>query len=267
MIRRDTTLDDGRPAWVLVSQLAHARLAGNLAEHWDVGRYPFVEPREVFVEAVYRHDDGWAVWEQRPEVHDGTPRDFMEMPLDESLAIWRRSIAVAAMIAPQTGVIVGSHFRHLCQMMLDKHEARHDWTADAEHLAEDFLDEQDELRGDLMAEYPAERRPAVETMLARGLRFLQWFDFASLWLCCAERTESQTITGPDDVAFRFLPDGREADGRRRIVLDPWPLRGPELDLAVVGRRVAAAEYRSNEALAAAASDQVELAWRLVPAGS
>lgn len=257
MIRRDVTADDGSPAWLLISQLAHARLAADLADAWDDAVRPLVEPRNVFVETVRRHDDGWLVWEQRPEVHDGTPRDFMEMPLDESLAIWRRSIAVASVLGPASGVIVGGHFRHLLERTFQKHESRNDWPVDFEYLAEEFLAEQDAHRADYLAVCPSERRAAAEAVLDRGLHLLQMFDFASLWLCCARRTEPQVMTGPDDETYVFTP--QEAG---IIEVEPWPFRPAELELSVGGRRVAAVAYPSPDALATAPSAVIELRWRL-----
>ena len=57
MIRRDATLPDGSPAWVLVSQVDHAHLAGELAEGWRDG----LPAASVLLPTIYRHDDGWRV--------------------------------------------------------------------------------------------------------------------------------------------------------------------------------------------------------------
>lgn len=257
MIRRNVTADDGSAAWLLISQIAHARLAGVLAEAWNDALRPLVEPRDVFVETVHKHDDGWLVWEQRPEVHGGKPRDFMEMPLDESLAIWRRSIAVAGVVGPASGVIVGGHFRRLLERALHKHELQHDWSDDFEHLAEEFIDEQQSHRDEYLASRPAERRAEAEAGVDRGLHLLQFFDFASLWLCCAERSEPQSMNGADGETYFFTPVNAQ-----NIAVEPWPFRPAELELSVVGRRVAAIDYPSADALAAAAATEIELRWRL-----
>jgi len=269
MIRRDVRLPDGDAAWMLISQVAHARLAEEVARAWDHSRRPLIEPREAFLQTVRRHDDGWLAWEQRPETHRGTPRDFMEMPVDESLAIWRRSIAVAATIGPAAAVIVGGHFRELLQRGLDKHEAERDWPPDVEHLAEEFVAEQDDRRAEYLAACDAAGRrnaeqfagrQAAEASLDRGLAWLQMFDFLSLWLCCGERTEPQAMPGGDGETYVFTPADSGA-----IVVNPWPLSVPKLDLGVVGRRVAAVDYPTAEALAAAPSVEIELRWTLRPA--
>jgi len=257
MIRRDTMTYDGAPAWLLISQLAHARLSADLAEAWDDDLRPLIEPRGSFVETVRRHDDGWLVWEQRPEVYGGKPRDFMEMPLDESLAIWRRCIAVAGIIGPASAVIVGGHFRSLLEKTMLKHEARHDWPLDFEHLAEEFVAEQDAHRAEYLRGCVADRRSNAEAGVDRGLHLLQLFDFASLWLCCAERSEPQTMTGPDGEDYVFTPHDAE-----NVVVEPWPFRPAELELSVVGHRVAAMNYASDQALATAPAAEIGLRWRL-----
>jgi hypothetical protein len=262
MLRRDVLDDAGRPAWLLISQLAHARLAAELAAAWDFASHPLVEPRELFLETVRRHDDGWQVWEQRPEVYNGRPRDFMEMPLDESLAVWRRSIAVAGTIGPLAWVTVGGHFRRLTQMTLDKHEARHDWAPDTEHLAEDFLDEQDGHLREYLASFDPARRPEAEATASRSIRLLRLFDYMSLWLCCATQIDVETITGADGETYRFTPQGGAPESQA-ITVSPWPFVAPQLELSVGGRRIAAVAYGSNEALASAPSNEAEVRWRLV----
>lgn len=266
MIRRDIHAADGTPAWLLISQLAHARLSAELAQRWDMRRSPLVEPCRTFVETVRRHDDGWQAWELRPEVHDGRPRDFMEMPLDESLGIWRRSIAVAGTLSPLSAIIVGSHFRHLCRMMLTKHEGKHDWTAAMEHLAEDFLDEQDGLRAEFLAAVDPQHRPEADTAATRGLRLLQFFDYASLWLCCAERTKPETMTGPDGETYTFEPCGPATTEPVPVpvAVAPWPFEAGAFELSVTGRQVPAVVYPSTESLAATSSMEQAIAWQLRP---
>ncbi|MBW3541246.1 MAG: DUF3891 family protein [Planctomycetes bacterium] len=97
MIRRDA---DGQ--WLLISQVEHARLAGELAAVWgneDVAALPMPH---ALVPAVIRHDVGWQTWEARPtiEAAHGRPRSFTEMPMNEACRIWSRSIDCCASIDP-----------------------------------------------------------------------------------------------------------------------------------------------------------------------
>lgn len=270
MIRRDVTLDDGRPGWALVSQVEHARIAMEMARAWSGVVAPLPEAREEFIAAVYHHDDGWIAWELRPTVHDGKPRDFLEMPLDEALAIWRRSIAVAHNDGPLAGYAVSRHFATLCGHSHD--EKPHD--AAWRHLAEEFLEEQAELeqdwKRDVAARYGSTEAAARQSLLAwQGLRF---FDLASLWLCCAERREAEQVGHDDYVQLTWSPrvDGSSTNGEGADVIrvGPWPFQGDELALAVRCRTIPAGEYTSDQALADVLHSDVcrpgELAWKLLP---
>ncbi|MCE9605107.1 MAG: DUF3891 family protein [Planctomycetia bacterium] len=288
MIRRDVTLADGRPGWAMISQLEHARIAAEVARAWNVAEFPLALPHEELLAAVLRHDDGWLPWEMRPTVVDGKPRDFMEMPLDESLAIWRRSIAVAQNLGPLAAYAVGSHFAALCRW---SHEKAHH-TATWLHLAEEFIDEQDELARERLAELVARARAAqqepVEIHLVeiearknadRAWHALQFFDRVSLWLCCSERREPETVSVPESLgtglgAFRFTPVGfrskaagaddtpRGAEIVAEILVEPWPLVGERLDLATLAEAVPQADYDSPDTLARAQREPVPLAWSL-----
>src|SRR5688572_24534396 len=103
MIRRDVTEPDGQSFfWLLIPQISHAQLAGELATFWTITLDPWISNRlELHPErmelilAILHHDDGWASWDAEPGVDSdtGTPSNFNEMLLGESLAIWRHSIS------------------------------------------------------------------------------------------------------------------------------------------------------------------------------
>lgn len=265
MIRRNVTLDDGRPGWALVSQVEHARISMEMARAWSEKVAPLPAAREEFIAAVYHHDDGWIAWELRPTVHDGMPRDFMEMPLDESLAIWRRSIAVAHNDGPLAGYAVSRHFATLCGLSHD--EKPHDATW--RHLAEEFLEEQADLEQDwkreISARYGSAEAGAKQSLLAwQGVRF---FDLASLWLCCAERREAERVGHEDFVELTWSPAGTDDAGTDLIRVGPWPFQGDELSLAVRCRTIPAADYATDQALAEVLQSDAcrpgELAWRIL----
>lgn len=266
MIRRNVTLDDGRPGWALVSQVEHAHIAMEMARAWSGGVAPLPEAREEFVAAVLHHDDGWIAWELRPTVHGGVPRDFLEMPLDEALAIWRRSIAVALNDGPLAAYAVSRHFATLCGQSHD--EKPHD--AAWRHLAEEFLEEQAELEQDWKREvstrYGSAEAGAQQSLLAwQGLRF---FDLASLWLCCAERRAAERVGHDDFVQLTWSPAGTDDGGTDLIRVGPWPFQGNELSLAVSCRTIPAGNYATDQALAdvlhSDACGPGELAWKLLP---
>ncbi|MGC3969348.1 MAG: DUF3891 family protein [Pirellulales bacterium] len=237
-----------------------------LARAWNSEVAPLPDRREEFIAAVLHHDDGWIAWELRPTVGDGKPRDFLEMPIDEALAIWRRSIAVARNFGPLAGFAVSKHFAALCQRSHD--EKAHDPTW--RYLAEEFFDEQadheNDWRRDLLAKGMTPEAVESQTLLAwQGLRF---FDLASLWLCCAERQEPDMVEIEGFVSLRCVPDGF-ADGAAVIRVAPWPLTEPELRLSVPCRTIPALDYATDAELSAAIHGdeccEGRLSWLLLPA--
>lgn len=91
MIRRD----DGE-SWLLITQVDHAHLAGDLAAAWGNAQTPPVPEPTLLLPAIRDHDEGWRSWEKSPRIHPdtGIPREFLEMPMVDAVAIWRRSIEV-----------------------------------------------------------------------------------------------------------------------------------------------------------------------------
>src|SRR4051794_14930642 len=112
MIRRDD-----RDRWLLISQVDHARLAAEVAGAWGNARFARPEPVAWTLPAIAHHDDGWAAWERRPRIDPGTgkPFSFFEMPIADSIDLWRSSIARCAQESDFGGAIVSRHFSHLAE--------------------------------------------------------------------------------------------------------------------------------------------------------
>jgi hypothetical protein len=262
MIRRPLHTESGGDAWMLISQVEHARLSGALAAAWSDRIAPLPEPREELVAAVSRHDDGWLAWELRPTVLEGRPREFLEMPFDEALAIWRRSIAVAQTVGPLAGYAVSGHFSILAQAAKDREPRSFAWL----DLADEFLEEQADLQSQWRAACQArDGAEAAAERTRRAVDLLRFFDFASLWFCRAPRTDAETIVIGREAAVTFRPAGEpESPEGAAVKLEPWPLVGDRLELGVIGRVIPAVDYANPDALAKAPSTDVRLRWTLQP---
>jgi hypothetical protein len=254
---------DNTDAWMLISQVEHARLSGALAAAWSDAISPLPSPRDEMVAAVARHDDGWLAWELRPTVLEGRPREFLEMPFDEALAIWRRSIAVAQMVGPLAGYAVSGHFSILAQAAKDREPRSFAWL----DLADEFLEEQTDLQAQWLTNCQARHGVEAGTdETRRAVDLLRFFDFASLWFCRAPRTEAETIGIGREASITFGPQGKPESAAGAVVtLAPWPLLGDRLEVGVTGRVVPAVDYTSADALAKAPSTDVRLVWTLLPA--
>jgi hypothetical protein len=256
MIRRDDTAPDGSRSWILISQVDHARISGELASHWGANGFAPIEPRDELLPAIFGHDDGWAAWEQLPgvDLQLGRPLNFTEMPLADSLAIWQRSIDSVQRFGDLAGYVVSGHFSALLR------HANHWQKIGSDHGAEaaDFLARQDALRALALARWQA-AHPAsnASAVAAQGLKCLQFFDALSLWFCTAQRDRPQTLDPPAGPPLTLSPRSPT-----EIDLSPRPLDQAELTIAVAGRRVPAVRYASPEELAAVRSAPVQLVWRL-----
>jgi hypothetical protein len=91
-------------AWQIVLQTDHADLSGAFARAW---REPVNDALAI---AAERHDDGWAVWEQAPQLDsEGRPVNFLEVDIRSHLAFYRAGIAAITEQDPEAGLLVSMH--------------------------------------------------------------------------------------------------------------------------------------------------------------
>ncbi|KAB2958267.1 MAG: DUF3891 family protein, partial [Thermoanaerobaculia bacterium] len=102
-------------AWLVVTQADHARLAADLLALLRLPGLADHPRRAELLAAVADHDNGW--WESdaapRVEAARGRPLDFLSIPLDLRLEIWRRGIERFAAERPWGSALVAAHFLRL----------------------------------------------------------------------------------------------------------------------------------------------------------
>lgn len=245
MIRRDTTLPDGSPGWILISQIEHARISAELAAAWggpQVAPLPFFD---ALVRTIRHHDDGWRLWETRPEIEPSRqrPYNFLEMPETTAHGIWSASIDQAAEFGPLAQATIAGHF-----VELRKKHPGHDSAA-----AQSFLSRYEPL----IRAWRARLSSDEEADLA--LAALQFFDAWSLWLCCSESPPATRLAPGNPFSVELKPLGGGT-----IAVRPWPFSSDTLSLSALGRVVPAREYRSAEELASVPQEPAHLHWNLQP---
>jgi len=256
VIRRSATFD-GRTSWVLLSQREHARVAGELAQHWGLDPLPVAE---VLVPTLFRHDDGWEEWDRRPDVdcRAGWPIAFDEMRPSDSIPIWRQSVDSVADLGPLATWLVSGHFAALLRRS-DHRTTRDDTSAtDTDRFLEDF-----DRRGPTLLEaWTTQREELADASRAAylALEYLQWFDALSLWLCCAERSEATTMIDPLGREIRLIPEQSD-----QVAIVPWPMNGPSLTITAVGLKLPAKHYESTIDMLTAVSGKATISWQLRPA--
>ena len=256
MIRRPVTAADCHPRWALISQVEHARVAGELAEHWGAPPFEPLVPRDELVATIFHHDDGWAEWERTPGVDPkhGRPLQFTEMPVTESLVIWQRSIDAVRPLGDLAPWLVSGHFSAL----LRRSNAWQPTRPPESPAAQAFLQRQDHDREVWLAAWQHRDPPHNTNAVAeRGLEWLQFFDALSLWLCCSERHEPQSFRVPSGSTLTFTPSSSI-----KIRVDPWPWTGRELHVQTPARAIPVASYSAEQLRSAVSNEPIIVDWRL-----
>jgi hypothetical protein len=256
--------DDG-DGLIIIRQGDHAALAADIAKAWHPPGQPRQRPINSLLVAAEHHDAGWRAWEDStPNAldEDGRPRDFLHMPLDDHLAIWRASIDQTTQHDLYAGILVSMHAVALYELRLetlpDPEAARAQIRA--------FIDEQlvwQAKMTPLLAERPYYAARLSETGMSADLNLLQAWDFLSLMLC-VPWTTSRAF---EEIRF---PDGQLstltviAGDEGTLALNPYPLHQEPYSLSVTGRRLPQKNFTrpADLAHAYAAARTVELRFTL-----
>jgi hypothetical protein len=264
----------GSQVW-LITQPAHAELAGAMAAHW--GNDAFARPgcfaasadperlRREVVLAVSEHDNGWWEWEADPALSDdGMPQGLAEVLRDPVAGMerWRVGIPRLADRHAYASLLIGDHAYWLYAAQFDPnpppefiHELQRNRStypreleAEARRFLADVRAMQESFRQRIQAD--AFWRAALEPQHRNPhARLLQTLDALSLALCSAviAPPEGKAIgLGEDHVRFHEVPRRTWEDrvsvalkplGDGRIVADPYPFDQAPLTVSVPARVV------------------------------
>ncbi len=259
MIRREVRFADGVPQWLLISQVEHARLSGELAgrciTRFGGSRNSLTDVRHELLQAITHHDDGWREWEIQPRLDSewGRPLSFLELPLDESLEIWSRSIESALEIGELAAWVVAGHFSALLATV-----GHHATEAHARSWLRDLATRRSEWFTNW---YSRNKLLHTAELAGEALKWLQLFDILSLWPCSQYPVKGEQGS---DCPHPFLnvenwtlvreirPEFQLADGKPcRILFKPWPFDEPQILLKAAASLVPVRHYTSSPELMAA----------------
>lgn len=229
--------DDGL---ILYTQIAHARMAGQIASAWRKPDHMTDAVWDRLVDAITNHDDGWLSHDQHPTLDEhGQPNDFKFMPMYQHREIWRRSIALAMGQDWLAGLLTMMYAKDLYVCY-----GRH---GDAD---QEFINELAELTSRVMKDalkHGGEDQKLVEpNCLACLLSMFTFWDGLSL-----------TLLG----ALPWQADWQYADGRSMLhvskldktsfAIKPWPLVETELLIEVPGMQLDNNSWEDEESFQAA----------------
>jgi hypothetical protein len=255
---------DDAAGLVVITQPAHAWVAGQLARAWGTARFPRPEPREEVCVAAERHDDGWLAWEAAPTLNPATgrPFSFLELPRAEHLAIWSKAGPTVLALGRYPALLVSLHGTGL----YERHDPAQGPTDPA---VQAFLDQEQALQTRLLTELQSDPDFAVHAApeaIARNRRLIAVWDALSLAICGGQRDPRRiggvpTVEG--ETVLSMLPESRDP---ARVAIAPWPFAEEIVTLHFEGRHLP--ERFADEATLRAVLAQspwVSFAVRLTPA--
>jgi hypothetical protein len=129
--------------WLLISQPAHAWMAGKLAAAWGNEQFPAPNPCEAVILATRLHDIGWLNWDAAPRLgNDKRPVNFLDTTLEETSPIWRHAVEWVRIIDPLAGLLVSMHattvYRRRLERAVDPPQER--------NLVQKLIDEQEDIQ-------------------------------------------------------------------------------------------------------------------------
>jgi hypothetical protein len=244
---------------LLIDQLDHAALAGELAAVWGNAGFDAPEPRESVVLAASRHDEGWREWDDEVRfdpVRRG-PLHFLNVDISDYVRLYARGIARIADLDPYAGALTSMHGTgNVCGrwglqrgIRLSAYDEA-TWPAVIQEyvLAQEVF--QARLKLGILGLNPERRRALFERRLWANYESLQAWDRLSLFLC---RTDPDQ---PSEAELGVVPTLLEScqsrpllvrsSGAGKAVVMPWPFAVETLEVAVRVRTVTDREYKSPE---------------------
>ena len=223
--------DDGALA---IGQLSHSWLSGQLARPWGNDRFIAPEPREEIVLGAQQHDIGWALSDLEPgwNKQSGLPRSFLELTVEEHLAIWRGAPDQLMSESLHAALIVSLHGRSISEL---RAQAGPEQAAAVREHIEAECTRQAFLCGTL---------GISEAQAHRAQRQVWTWDGLSLALC----NGWQPFTSRDVPSYEGLVDIElRGAGEGTYTLDPWPFGEDRVEVRCEGRRLAS-RYPSERAM-------------------
>ena len=243
-------VDDDGP--LAIGQLSHSWLSGQLARAWGNERFSVPEPRDEVVLGAQQHDIGWALFDLEPRLNadTGLPRNFIELSVEEHLAIWRDAPDRLVTQSLHAALVVSLHGASLSELRAKG--APEDAGLLQAHI-DDERARQAELCGTL---------GVSETQLERTRRQMWTWDGLSLALCSGwdpfTARDVPTHDGLTEIELRARDDGT-------FTLDPWPFSRPGVEVRCEARRLLSA-YDDERAMQRALDvpELVTLVFELLP---
>lgn len=254
-------LSNGR--LICIRQTTHALVSQMFCRHWGNATFARPQPLDVVLMAIGQHDNGWAEWENAPEVRaDGYPMDFLAGPsVPDKIALWQRGMDRAYAQHPYAGLLIGEHAAVLYRNDLPR------LTGDDKTRVETFLARHEDRVAQVRREFaasPSWEKALHPARLRANTHLLRFGDGISLRLCVPWAEEGEIENCPVDGCDEYTTL-RVRCRKGVVTFDPWPFDVDVFTVEVHGYLLNRRHFASHaEYRAALASAPVEhLMWNVV----
>lgn len=215
---------------VLIDQVAHAKMASEIAARWGNEKFAAPRPQDKACLAAAMHDDGWREPDSIPLFNDkeARPLHFLEIGMADHVKLYGRGVDEVFATDPYAGLLVSMHWTGLYRsrwgMQAGRVEFGDDVRQDEAVLAEEqrWIDVKRELVRD-------QRRSDLEFSLWHNYDLLQAWDLLSLYACVCDTTPED---GPTRQVFQTLKSIDHVPGVRTIPSVPVSIGGERVEITL-----------------------------------
>jgi hypothetical protein len=205
--------------FVAIGQASHAWLSGQLARAWGNDRFGAVEPWEEVCLGAEQHDVGWTLWDTEPTFNPdtGLPHTFIDLPLEEKLALWSGAAKKVLAQSRYASLLVSMHGTALYERWPPEDPGER-------QKVERFIESERRFQEGILA------TGLDRDLVRRNQQLVFAWDYISLALCLDwTPTEVKGVPSVDGPITLALDEGG--------VLDPWPFDERHIGLRTEGRRL------------------------------
>jgi hypothetical protein len=162
-------------SFILITQHDHAKISGEIAQHWKDKYFKGEERKEEAVLAISEHDRGWIESDSAPlwNSHQQKPYTFMDYPLDSKITCYKKGIDEVEIMNKYASLLCSAHYDSFLQYEEDP-------------IAQKFLDDESTRRLRLLKQCGMLGNMAKEKLFHHHLNILKWCDNLSLYICLNE---------------------------------------------------------------------------------
>lgn len=245
---------------IMITQLEHQEIAGQLASLWGNSQFSKPEPFSAMVVAAGNHDIGWWNGDTHPVINPRTefPYTFTELPVLEWLKMYQGGIDRIAERDPYEGLMVCMHGVGLRKNRYDTVPAtdRKDTLSPKEKKSvHDYILGGETLQAELrkkISRDPQYKRHSSDERVWTNYKLVQIWDRLSLHFC-SEGILGGIVGGIlrpvpvryglDDTQIRL----EKTDGRQ-FSIAPFPFDSSPIRLSMRARYIPKKRYHSDEDL-------------------